>query len=390
MQQKKYNKTAGWLLDLNAKQSAAYSTPEAKIKRRLYREQHPTEIGAFKCMDGRLNLPVFTETPPGIIQPFRTMGGIFDLGDERLGRIVEDSVKYAQKMRRRYLPLCTYHFSKGKQHRGCAGHKYDTIAGIKGAKRLAEQFRFFHGKVSNDGFGYEVYPVVAGMETDMEALVFNSKDGKIFSIADHVDASRETCTEKLREIFPDMPKRMFDDLLEPVIRNQHHVRELKKLDREPIDLEHRESTICFGRGFDWLHTPNKALIIGPFGNDLSDSIVTAGNLLVQNIEKGRIDPLNGIVIMTAGLYYEEGMNRNRINLKAYELYTYIKKVLEKNVPELFKACDVQYLVGVTSHDTRAFTEIDVTEYEKRFDDDFSVSPEEKEAITVTEEVTALQ
>jgi hypothetical protein len=31
-------------------------------------------------MDGRLNLPVMTQTAVGIIQPFRNLGGKFDLG----------------------------------------------------------------------------------------------------------------------------------------------------------------------------------------------------------------------------------------------------------------------------------------------------------------------
>src|SRR5258708_6668216 len=46
----------------------------------LYRKLHTTEIAALKCMDGRLNLSLMTETPLGIIQPYRNIGGKFHLG----------------------------------------------------------------------------------------------------------------------------------------------------------------------------------------------------------------------------------------------------------------------------------------------------------------------
>ncbi len=386
MQKENYNKTAQSLLEKNHEQSKIHSSAGEKLKRRHHRSKHPTEIVAFKCMDGRLNLSVFTQTPVGIIQPFRTMGGIFDLGDERLGKIVQDSVEYAIDKRRRYMPLCTYHFSKGNTHRGCAGHKYNTEAAVLGAKRLVEQFRFtFCDLGSGSGYGQEVYPILVGIETDHESLQFHSADGKLFSVEAHLDDSEDDCRLGLREMFPDMANEMLEDLLRLVVGNQKHVKEVISQNRAPIDLEHRESTICFGRGFDWLHTPNKALIIGPFGNDLSDSIITAGNLLVKNVKEGRVDPSNGLAIMTAGLYYDEGMNKNRIKLKSYDLYRYIKNVLEKNVPELFKVCNIQYLVGVTSHDTRAFTEIDVADFERRFDGRFELSEDEKVGILVKSE-----
>ncbi len=389
-EKRNYNQTAQTLLELNKKHSQNYSSAGEKNKRRFYRAKHPTEIAAFKCMDGRLNLPVFTETPPGIIQPFRTMGGIFDLGDERLGKIVQDAVEYALDKGRMYMPLCTYHFSRGDKHRGCAGHKYDTCAAIKGAKLLVEQFRFTFGDMgSGIGYGQEVYPILTGIETDSESLQFHSDDGKIFSVYEPVNDDLEVIEEKIREMFPDMAKQMLQDFIELIIRNQRHVKQVMSINREPIDLEHRESVICFGRGFDWLHTPNKALIIGPFGNEIGDSITIAGSLLLKNIKENRIDPKKGLAVMTAGLYYEEGMNKNRIKLKAYNLYKYIRKVLEKNVPELVQNYDIQYLVGVTSHDTRAFTEIDVEDYDKRFGADFKISDEENLSIvSETERIEA--
>ena len=45
--------------------------------RKRYLARFPTAIAVMKCMDGRINLPVSTGTPPGIIQPFRNLGGFF-------------------------------------------------------------------------------------------------------------------------------------------------------------------------------------------------------------------------------------------------------------------------------------------------------------------------
>ena len=52
-----------------------------------------------------------------------------------------------------------------------------------------------------------------------------------------------------------------------------------------VQLEHNEVVIAVGRGFDWLHLPNKALIIGPFDH----SWTTTHTLVVINaLEKNYI------------------------------------------------------------------------------------------------------
>ncbi len=378
MKTKSLNNTVKFLLSHNREQSTLYSSPTAQSERRFYRQEHPTEIAAFKCMDGRLNLPVFTEMPPGIIQPYRTMGGIFDLGDERLGRLVEDWHSYALHKPRRCLPLATYHFSKGSEDRGCAGHGHNTKNAVHSARRLVKQFKHIFGTAT-------MYPVLVGIETDQEALVFHNDAGKVFQVSEHLEASRGELENILRKMFPDMVNQILCDLLQLVVGNQHHVKkDIVEKKREPIDLEHRERTICFGRGFDWLHIPNQALIIGPFGNNIEQSIIIAGNILLKNVKKGRVSKEDGFAVMTAGLYYEEGVNRHRIQVKTYSLYKQIKEVLEKNVPELMEEYDVQYLVGVTSHDTRKFTEIDVEYYEKLLESYSDLSEEEITAIAVKE------
>lgn len=64
------------------------------------------------------------------------------------------------------------------------------------------------------------------------------------------------------------------DLLPLVQGNIRHVAEVRGTARE-LDIEHREWVLCLGRGFDWLHMPNQALIIGPYSPDLADPVRNA-------------------------------------------------------------------------------------------------------------------
>ena len=119
-----------WLFDLARRHSAAFGSPESCLARERYLAHHPTAITAMKCMDGRINLPVATRTPLGIIQPFRNLGGMFDLGWPHLGEVLASHVHRMVASGRRVLMLITYHFSRGDPSRGCAGFDFDTDAAI--------------------------------------------------------------------------------------------------------------------------------------------------------------------------------------------------------------------------------------------------------------------
>ena len=55
-----------WLFDLARRHSAEFSSPEAYVARVRYLAEHPTAIAVLMCMDGRINISVATQTPPGI------------------------------------------------------------------------------------------------------------------------------------------------------------------------------------------------------------------------------------------------------------------------------------------------------------------------------------
>ncbi|KFC49974.1 hypothetical protein DK37_23330, partial [Halomonas sp. SUBG004] len=65
--------------------------------------KHPTSIVVMKCMDGRIHIPHATQTPLGIITPFRNLGGIFDLGWPYLGELLTETVLQATQSGRATL-----------------------------------------------------------------------------------------------------------------------------------------------------------------------------------------------------------------------------------------------------------------------------------------------
>ena len=86
------NKTTEFLITHNIEESIKHRSPENKHARKLYKEKHPARILLFKCMDGRVHIAKFTNIPTGILRPYRTLGGIFDLGDSYLSDLVEKTV----------------------------------------------------------------------------------------------------------------------------------------------------------------------------------------------------------------------------------------------------------------------------------------------------------
>jgi hypothetical protein len=117
-----------WLMGHARRHSDAFSSSEAFIARQRYLAEHPSAVAALKCMDGRINLSVATHTPLGIIQPFRNLGGMFNLGWPHLGEVLANYVHDQVSTGRWVLLLITYHYSKSDKQRGCAGFNFVTEA----------------------------------------------------------------------------------------------------------------------------------------------------------------------------------------------------------------------------------------------------------------------
>jgi len=327
----------GWLFDLARRHSEEFVSPESQLARTRYLAEHPTAIMALKCMDGRINIPVVTETPRGIVQPFRNLGGMFNLGWPHLGEVLAEYVQGVVSSGRRVLALVTYHFSKGDPNRGCAGFNYDTGAALAHTLGIRAQVEHVFG------LGHAtVYPVVCGFETDEDALILHGANGETLDIAEFRADDGGALRHRLNRLFPDMPEQICADFIPLVEGNLRHVEKTRRTARE-LGVEHREWMICLGRGFDFLHTPNLALIIGPYSPDLADPIRKAAGIIQANMAAGRI-PDDGFLLLASSPYLEPGMDRARAELKARFLSEFAAAVIEEAQPGLARKMHVRTAV----------------------------------------------
>lgn len=320
-----------WLFDLADRHGAAFRSPEAWLARERYLAEHPTAIAVLKCMDGRINIPVATNTPVGILMPFRNLGGMFDLGWPHLGEVLAHHVQRMVSAGRRVLFLITYHFSKGSPQRGCAGFDYDTAAALAHTCEIRRQLEYIFGA------GHAtVYPLVCGFETDEDALVLHGRDGARLDLAALGEADRATLEPRLAALLPDMPASMRADLLPLLNGNLDRiatVREQARRHERTLDIEHREWMICLGRGFDFLHTPNLALIIGPYSPNLAEPVQRAAALIEANMQAGRV-PDDGFLLLASVPYDEIGVDRARAELKSAFLSRFAADVIRREHPNL--------------------------------------------------------
>lgn len=339
-----------WLYEVAGRYSAAYCDPEASMARERHRARHPTALAVMKCMDGRINIPIATNTPPGIIQPFRNLGGFFDLGWPHLGEVIDHYVHDRVRGGQRVLMLITYHFSRGDAHRSCARFAYhteDAVAHVFGVKTQVEHvFGRQHGTV---------YPLVCGFETDEDALILHGPDGRTLDVSTLPATEDEAGLRvRLQPLFPDMPRQMLADLARLVAGNIAHVAEVRQTDRQ-LDIEHREWMICIGRGFDFLHAPNLALIIGPYSPDLADPIRKAGAIIASNMHSGRI-PDDGFLLLASSPYQDIGSDRARAELKARFMAHFAAEVIRRDLPDLASRMTVH--AAVLNWATRGLESID--------------------------------
>lgn len=320
-----------WLFDLADRHGANFRAPEAWLARERYLAEHPTAIAVLKCMDGRVNIPVVTNTPAGILMPFRNLGGMFDLGWPHLGEVLAHHVQRMVSQGRRVLFLITYHYSKGDPQRGCAGFRFDTTAAIAHTHEIRRQVEHIFGAAHGT-----VYPLVCGLETDEDALTVHGRDGGRLELATLGAAGRTALAAHLADLLPDMPAQMRADLLPLLLGNLERIdavrAQIARNERE-LDIEHREWMICLGRGFDFLHTPNVALIIGPYSPNLDEPIRTAASIIEANMAAGRI-PTDGFLLLASAPYDEIGVDRARAELKSRFLSDFAAGVIRQEFPAL--------------------------------------------------------
>jgi len=350
MKDKTIEEKISWLFEVNKKHSNRFIS--TRLARQFYRVKHPTEICAFKCMDGRIHIPLVTNTPPGIILPYRNIDGAFDLGWPLLGEDLTSWVKYGVSKGRNSLILVTYHYSKGDSHRGCAGFHYDNEEAFRYTVNFYKQVNRLFGE-NNE----VVFPIVIGLETDTDSLVFHPQNptGKdVVYVSEKMSDKTDYLLGVIHELYPDMKEEVMNDLIPLIQGNIAHIKETRESGRKPIDMQHREWILGVGRGFDWLHEPNTALIIGPYSPDLSEPIRTAIGIIADNMKSGRIKD-DGFLVLLSSPFKENGVDENRAKEKTNFFRRYVRSILEKDYPELVDKA--RYMGVVVNEHTRKIKEI---------------------------------
>lgn len=313
------------LVELNKKHSELFCSQ--KLERDLYRANHPTNVVAFKCMDGRIHLPVITQTPLGIISPYRNMGGRFDLGWPLLNVSFDEAVSRAVKRGERTLVLVTYHFSAGDAHRGCAGFNYDTEESKKFTAAFRDQIRRIYGESSQ-----VVFPILIGVETDNDVLILHGDNGEVVDMSKVTEKDKKNLELMIRRLFPKMPERIVLDFLPIIKGNLLQIGETKKHKVE-AQLVHGEWVLAVGKGFNWLHTPNLALIVGPYDPNIGEPIKIAAGIIKSNWESGRIE--KGIVVLASAIY-ADAADKAKTQERAIFMKKLSEEIIAKNYPEMIE------------------------------------------------------
>lgn len=93
------------------------------------------------------------------------------------------------------------------------------------------------------------------------------------------------------------------------------------------------------RGFDFLHTPHLALVIGPYSPNLDVPVHTAVGIIKGNMAAGRI-PNDGFLLLASVPYDKQGVDRARAELRSRFLSGFAAQLIRKDFPELARMMTV--------------------------------------------------
>jgi len=312
-------------------------------KRRQWFAEHPTALGALKCMDGRINLALLTNTPFGIFRPWRNIGGDFRVGWPVFATSLREWIKDSESEGRESILFVSYHWSVGEKHRGCRGFDYDLG---KSKKRILD----LKQKISEVFRHHRLWPLLIGIETDSNAILVHGDDTEVLDMREIKNKSEISL--RIRRMFPRMSSMMTLDLVVLLEGNFDYIAKTAAENRPAEDLVHRERILAIGQGFDWIHQYNQAIIIGPFDLNLTDPIEVGANLILKNFQEGRIKEKG--VLLTCAPYQNRWLDYQSLAAeKSRELADFAFRIFQKRLPT---AVDFFVpLVGIVDIGTRRFT-----------------------------------
>lgn len=339
------------VLQFNQRRSAEFCSEEMRGLRDRFAGEFPVDIHVMKCMDGRLLFPRITGIPSGVAEPYRTMGGKFSLGHPFFNELMRQNAERARGVGRKCLFIITYHYSRSDTQLGCRGFDYDLTHARSASQELCNQFNQVFG-----GLDQFAYPVVMGIETDLDALVVHGTDFDQQIDTNSIgECTKSSVNAVLRGLYPEMDGAVLECLLELVYGNVLHVANVRKTERAPLELRHCERIIAIGRGFGWMHCPNLAIIHGPYaGSDDETAVEVAAKIVLDNIRSGRVNSHQALLLVSALSHDEPNTFGWRLaQQKARVLHEMAERVITTRVPELVP--HLRGLVGVLHRETQLLT-----------------------------------
>ena len=177
------------------------------------------------------------------------------------------------------------------------------------------------------------------------------------------DEFEDSILREIARLLPHIPQVVQRDLLPLVMNNIRHIGEVRKANRPIAELEHKEWVIAVGTGFDWLHLPNTAFIIGSYDPNFQEAIRIATTLIrkrIEESEKGKalIKEGNRIVILTSAPYRESTGTQPRLARKRALFYEKVARdIFKETAPDLGPY--LESFVGTVDLNNRKFHKIEV-------------------------------
>ena len=200
-----------------------------------------------------------------------------------------------------------------------------------------------------------------GIETDFDALILHGdNENDIVDLSTVTDSSVENVKGILRSLYPNMPSEMIYNFLPLILGNIRHIDAVRKANRPVEDIVHKEWVLAFGRGFDWFHEPNTAIIVGPFDEELRNPITTAARLLLSNLKEGRVSRKSVVLVSSAPYRNRSGYDHLAARKKAIWQNDFAMRVITQNSDLKDLLPHLRQLTAVMDMETRALEIISST------------------------------
>ncbi len=336
--------------------------------RRLYDAKFGISTMVVKCMDGRVDWTEATNSPFAWIYPVQTMGGKLDLGWPAFKPRFARAVRRAAEKQTPMLFVSSYHFSD--QHSLCClGYGKKTEAAVGGQAKLRDQAERVTSSLYLQGGVRQVYPILAGINTDSKALILHgSGKDDVLATCEFVHLLREEAerlvSRRVPQLFPEMPDGMIQYLIESMMRNWVLVRTVMENPPQPVALDHNEWILAVGNRMDWIRQRNIAVKIQSWDPDYLSSARMGAKIILSNRdnpERGKLLREEGGVLLICDSFDEDD-ERTDDRAAAVEsaLWTYqdVARNLRRNNPEILSG--LKPLVGVVSTERR-FHRLEVDE-----------------------------